>query len=152
MSWIPLAIFTVLLLGWVSRTASGRIDCAARSRRLAGLRIVVVISGRHSCAHQRGSTGLHLDTQNGVPREILLARTATGPLARDDRAALEDLAAPHAPRLATLDAPARHSTRTGQSPHSDLASSSSAGESANHRSGSNVRHGSSDFAPRTAVR
>src|SRR6266511_2941061 len=103
MSWIPLAIFTVLLLGWVSRTASGRIDCAARSRQLAGLRIVVVISGRHSCAHQRGSTGLHLDTQNGVPREILLARTATGPLARDDRAALEDLAAPHAPRLATLD-------------------------------------------------
>src|SRR4051794_11489850 len=45
---------------------------------------------------------LNLCLEGHVAREVLLARTAPGPLARDDRATLEDLAAPDAPRLGTL--------------------------------------------------
>ena len=48
-----------------------------------------------------------LDPQHGVAGDVLLARTATGPLARNDRATLEDLATPDAPGLGPLD-------RTGQ--------------------------------------
>ena len=45
---------------------------------------------------------LHLDPQCGVTCDVLLARPATGPLTRDDRATLEDLAAPDAPGLVPL--------------------------------------------------
>src|SRR5262245_32717738 len=38
-------------------------------------------------------------TLGSLAGDVLLARTATGPLAGDDRPALEDLATPHAPRL-----------------------------------------------------
>ena len=98
---MPLRTFTALLLGRLASTCTGRIGWL-RSRRLAGLRIDVVISGRHSCADQRSGAGCHLDAQDRVPRDILLARTATGPLTRYDRAALEDLAAPDAPGLLPL--------------------------------------------------
>ena len=49
----------------------------------------------------------HLDPQDRVPGEVLLAGTATRPLARNNRTTLEDLATPHAPRLGALN-------RTGQ--------------------------------------
>src|SRR5689334_10566098 len=38
----------------------------------------------------------------GVAREVFLTRTATGPLARDDHAVVEDLAAPDTPGLGPL--------------------------------------------------
>src|SRR3954453_3517988 len=47
---------------------------------------------------------------------------------------------PHGSRRSS--APARHSARTGQPPHSDLASSTSLGDSAKKSSGSSRRHGS----------
>ena len=59
-----------------------------------------------------------------------------GRLRRDDRATVEDLAAPHSPRLCRSSAAARHWRRIGQSAHSALARSKSDGLSANHRSGS----------------
>src|SRR5688500_15003 len=50
---------------------------------------------------------LDLDLEDRVAGDVLLARATAGPLARDDRATLEDLAAPDAPGLRPLD-------RTGQ--------------------------------------
>src|SRR6266545_338129 len=62
-----------------------------QSDRVAGLETV------------RGEPLLDLDRQLGVASDVDLARTAAGPLARDDRATLEDLAAPDSPGLAPLD-------------------------------------------------
>src|SRR5437764_14633724 len=102
MSCICWAIMGLLLLGeFVTDTAVGRVGCAVRCRRRSGVRTVVVMSGRHS-GDQRRSAGRHLDAQDRVPRDVFLARTATGPLTRNYRAALEDLAAPDTPRLAPL--------------------------------------------------
>ena len=68
---------------------------------------MVVMSGRQRTALRletvRGEPLLGLDPQLGVAGDVLLARTATGPLARNHRATLEDLAAPDAPRLGPLD-------------------------------------------------
>src|SRR5438874_11852337 len=101
MSWK--LIFTAVLLGRLVMVVgtSGRTGRAVRFRWLAGCWIVDM-SGRHSGDKSR-RPGCHLDAQDRVPRDVLLARTATGPLTRYDRATLEDLAAPHAPRLAPLD-------------------------------------------------
>jgi hypothetical protein len=54
-------------------------------------------------AGHEGGPVSELHALDCVPREVLLARTATRPLARDDRAALEDLATPDTPRLGPLD-------------------------------------------------
>jgi hypothetical protein len=45
----------------------------------------------------------NFDSQQGVPREVILARTATGPLTRNNRAPLENLSTPDTPRLGPLD-------------------------------------------------
>src|ERR1700730_13797549 len=44
-----------------------------------------------------------LDTQQSVPGKVLLAWTATRPLARNNRATLEDLSTPDTPGLGPLD-------------------------------------------------
>src|SRR3954449_11854206 len=51
----------------------------------------------------RGEPLFDLEREFGVTGDVDLARTAAGPLARNDRATLEDLAAPDAPRLTPLD-------------------------------------------------
>src|SRR3954468_16501276 len=79
---------------------SGRTDCRLRSRRLAGMWLVVM-SGRHHSDEGRGA-GRGLGTKNGVPGDVLLTGPATRPLARNNRAPLEDLAAPYTPGLGAL--------------------------------------------------
>jgi hypothetical protein len=94
-------MFTEMLLGrLVLVDTSGRIDCGLRSRRLAGMRIVVM-SGRHSAHESRGASR-SLCTKNGVPGDVLLTGATTGPLPRHNRTPLEDLATPHTPRLGAL--------------------------------------------------
>src|SRR5882757_5077282 len=51
----------------------------------------------------RGEPLFDLDRKLSVASQVDLARTATGPLARDDSATLEDLAAPDTPGLVPLD-------------------------------------------------
>src|SRR5690242_5324405 len=91
---------TMLLGRLVGRTTS-RVGCALRSPRLAGW-VWVDMSGRHSRGDRRGP-GRHLDAEHRVARDVLLAGTPTGPLARHHGATLEDLAAPDSPRLTALD-------------------------------------------------
>src|SRR4051794_3197283 len=93
-------IFTARLLGrLVLVDALGRIDCG-RSRRLAGIR-KVVMSGRHYADESRGA-GRGLGTKYGVPGDVLLTGATTRPLPRHNRAPLEDLATPHTPGLGAL--------------------------------------------------
>src|SRR3954471_4159525 len=95
-------IFTAILLGRTVLTdTSGRIDCGLRSRRLAGIRIVVFMSGRHSADERRGTRG-GLGTKDGVPGDVLLTGPTTGPLPRHHGTPLEDLAAPHTPGLGAV--------------------------------------------------
>src|SRR4029453_16712996 len=69
--------------------------------------VMVVMSGRQSdgVALETVSSEplLGLDLQLGVASDINLARTTAGPLTRNHSAALEDLAAPDAPGLISLD-------------------------------------------------
>src|SRR3954454_6517253 len=68
----------------------------------------MVISGRQPdrvarLETVRGEPLLDLDREFRVASDVDLARTATRPLARDDRTTLEDLAAPDTPGLVPLD-------------------------------------------------
>src|SRR3954464_3103901 len=68
----------------------------------------MVISGRQPdrvarLETVRGEPLLDLDREFRVASDVDLARTATRPLARDDRTTLENLAAPDTPRLVPLD-------------------------------------------------
>ena len=100
-------------------------DRAARPRRAR--RPPAAPSASTRSAASRATSSLR-----GRPRGRLRGTTAP-------RSKISPPQTPHGSCRST--APARHSTRSGQSPQSDLASSSSAGESANHRSGSNFRQG-----------
>ena len=53
-------------------------------------------------AGEQADPGRDLVAEDLVPSELVLTRAATRTLARHDRTTLEDLATPHAPRLATL--------------------------------------------------
>src|SRR5262245_41927553 len=85
----------------------GRADRIS-GRRLAGLRPrrprSVLMSRRHCGvrADERCRAVRYLDPQGRVERDVLLTWPATRPLARNDRATLEDLAAPDAPWLGSL--------------------------------------------------
>src|SRR5262249_11933709 len=94
---------------WVGRLAAGRMP------GFVAINWLLVMSGRHPDLGARGGAGGDagetevcrasggLDAQDGIAGQVLLTRTAPGPLTRDNRAALEDLATPDAPRLRPLD-------------------------------------------------
>src|SRR5262249_38118147 len=60
-------------------------------------------SGHPAGAESDARAVADLDPQHGVAGEVFLTRTATRPLARYDRAPLEDLSTPHTPWLGPLD-------------------------------------------------
>jgi hypothetical protein len=81
----------------------------------------------------------------GSGGDVDLAGTATRTLAGDDDAGHDQLAAPDAPGLPALEGAGEARLRRGQGTQRALAASTSAGDSANQRSGSVVQQG------RTAV-
>src|SRR5690606_27309102 len=96
MMWLLGRVMVVTVMDTATSTGSAFVGAMA-------MRVVVMASGHlPGCQQHVGPVG-DLHPQDGVPREVLLARTAPRPLTRNDRAALEDLATPHAPRLGALD-------------------------------------------------